>query len=78
MKNEKREEERKRERARDGRDGREWTGVLLVFMEFHAFGLLLIRRDASKKLAVLDCGFRDEVFAAFERANIFQFVGDLI
>lgn len=73
------ERKRERERKRDGRDGREWTGVfLLVFMEFHAFGLLLIRRDASKKLAVLDCGFRDEVFAAFERANIFQFVGDLI
>lgn len=73
------ERKRERERKRDGRDGREWTEVfLLVFMEFHAFGLLLIRRDASKKLAVLDCGFRDEVFAAFERANIFQFVGDLI
>lgn len=75
MKNEKREEERKRESER----WQGWKGVfLLVFMEFHAFGLLLIRRDASKKLAVLDCGFRDEVFAAFERANIFQFVGDLI
>lgn len=46
-----------------GRERQGWrvTGALLVFMEFHAFGLLLIRRDALKKLAVLDCGFRVEL-----------------